>query len=215
MNKNLSLEIKLIRKKFQIYGFFNIFSLFFVIFSLLIGFKTIMLVLGHYPQILALLFAMLIITNLTDVTLSEDKLYRNLSQTRAFFPSISIKSVKFYQGYKKLITSYLISIYILFPMSLSLKNIIYFLFAMTLFTLFTLINTAYKKYISGDSEFTTTGIKVLTCLVLVLGGRGVLPISVSDFFSSLNVQVMIISLLVMIVVIIWMLYPRKGIKDER
>lgn len=50
LNRNLLLEIKLVRKKFQIYGLFNLLSLILVILALLIGFKMCFLAIGHYEK---------------------------------------------------------------------------------------------------------------------------------------------------------------------
>lgn len=209
MNKNLLLDIKLIRKKFQIYGLFNILSLFTVILVFLIGFKFILLVIQNYEKVLPLLTVALIVFGVTDVGSDNEKLHKKIYQTKAFFPTIRLRTVKVYNSYKKLLITLVASLYILFPVVITSKNITYFLLAMMILSLLTLITTVCRNYRSQSSDAVNTGIKFLACALLVLWGRNLLPFSINEAFLEKKQLFLLVSFLVLTVANILLKYPRK------
>lgn len=213
LNRNLLLEIKLVRKKFQIYGLFNLLSLILVILALLIGFKMCFLAIGHYEKIFPILIVILIILDLTDTSLPNEKLYEKISQTKAFFPTISLKSVKTYNKYKKMIFALVFSLYVLFPMILTSKNITYFLLAMIILLFLTLVTSTCKRYYSTFSGILKTGIKFLACALLMLWAKKLLPFSTQDILWSVNQSLLFIIFGVLLLMNILVLKEVK--KNER
>ncbi len=209
MNKNLSLDIKLARKKFQIYGVFNILSLFTVILVLLVGFKFTLLAIQNYEKVLPVLTVALIVFGLTDVGYDNEKLYKKIYQTKAFFPMINLKTVKIYNNYKKLFLSFMVSLYILFPVVLIAKNITYFLMAMIVLSLLTLITTVCRTYRPQSSNAVNTGIKFISCALLILWGRNLLPFSVNEVFWEERRLFLLVSFLALTLVNVLLKYPRK------
>ncbi|MGT2637717.1 hypothetical protein ACVRWL_08075 [Streptococcus ratti] len=210
LSKVFFLEIDLIRKRFQIYGVFNTLSLLLVILSLLIGGKFLIFFLGNYPKLAPIVSLILLLMGLCNVAIPEDKLFKKLGLLRGFFPFLEIEKVRSYYRYRKFILSILLIFYLLVPLEVTNDTLKYFLIFINLLSFLTLINSLSTRYLSNSKkEMIYTMMKILYCGLLALSIRGILSIHISSLFLSISSWGLLLIYLVLFVINLWILHPRK------
>lgn len=210
MSKVFFLEIDLIRKRFQIYGVFNTLSLLLVILSLLIGGKFLIFSLGNYPKLAPIVSLILLLIGLCNVAIPEDKIFKKLGLLRGFFPVIEIEKARSYYRYRKFILSILLIFYLLVPLEVTNDTLKYFLIFINLLSFLTLINSLSTRYLSNSKkEMIYTMMKILYCGLLALSIRGMLSINIFSLFLSISNWGLLLIYLVLCVINLWILHPRK------
>lgn len=152
MIKILKFNIELTRKRFSIYGLFNIFSLILVLFSLLFGIKLIQYKIYHYDTLsivglvfIYVLFSKYIIPNNCEKNILKVKTYFNLLDSNAI--------EKYYKSIN-LISFYIVIIFFLFPTHINDINSfsLYFL----LINLLLFIQLFCKKILNSNKYLSVT-----------------------------------------------------------
>lgn len=189
--KILQIEIELIRKRFSIYGFFNIFSLMFVFFLILIGGKYLLFHTGNYFNLALLVSLVILLAGLTVVTPDYKKYLQKVSILNTYFPRVGINKVKDYYKYRKFVLSCLIILYCLIPLKFPLEDIKYF-FAIIIFLLFCmLINTICSIFLSKTiAESVHVFIRILYSIILALYSRHMLLIDIENMILSFDVVIL-------------------------
>lgn len=213
LSKIFFLEVDLIRKRFQIYGIFNILSLFFVSFGLLIAGKFF-LAMGNYFQLVPIISLFLLLIGQCDVAVSTEKLFKTSSSLRAFFPFLNISTTKHYFTYRKILLSTLLTFYFLVPLNftyISFKYCFLFMIILSFFTLQISISTLYLS--NRKKEMVSTIIKAIYCIILALSIRGMLPAVITNIMQhamNMNFSSLILIYVFLLILNWWILSPRKG-----
>lgn len=209
MNKLFALEIELIRKRFHIYGLFNIASLILVISLLLIGIKWLLAVIGNFERLAPLISVILLLLGQCDVALSEDKMLINLTRLRGFFPNLFTQSSRVYYSYRHFIVSIILIFFLLLPMEPN-GYALYFYFYFSILLMITFLTTFAKNYMKkGLSDIIQNCSKIVFCLLIAMSMRGMLQIDLSKILVQINEFYSLIIVLLLLVLNIIVLYPKK------
>ena len=141
MTKLFLLKLELFRKKFGIYGWWNILSLIavlLIIFSLL---KIVFFKILPYENSMQLLTLLLVLSNIFVVTKEREELSKLAVKFQSFFYNFSRVEVLKYYTFRKYITLCIVSVLLLFPLDLVFKSQKYFLFYMVLLQIFSLVSS--------------------------------------------------------------------------
>ena len=127
----IKLKIELVRKRFGIYGFFNISTLLIVILSIVCGVKYILYKCDYYEDIVRIIVIFYFILFSGNVFRKNED---SIMGEYIFFSKISFDVCEQYEKYKKLIIYYTVLIYLLVPLKLVDMGIFlfYLLFAQIL-----------------------------------------------------------------------------------
>lgn len=207
LNKAFFIDIKLVRERFKIYGFFNVASLLLVLSIILFGGKTIIFMKANYQSLSLLLTFFLIMIGMVSVFPQKiDKLEQRMF---SFFPSIGLKNIRNYYLYRKLIFSYMFSIYVLFPFSTKLTDITMFLFSLSMLSFFMLINIITGIFFSEAivNSF-LIAIRLLFAIFLALMVRNMLPFDLHKWVF--NIGEIFLIMLNIVLVLFNFYYLSKG-----
>lgn len=140
----LQIEINLVRRKLNIYGFFNIVLILLIIFSMLFGIRFLIDFVPD-PYLIRNLIATSMVL-LGGVQIHPDNKKNHEMRMYTFFPSLK-KEIYNYFNYKRMFIVNLIILFLFMPSSFTLLEIkIFFYFATTLQVVM-LINTLSYKYL--------------------------------------------------------------------
>ncbi|MFW3364919.1 hypothetical protein ACN2AU_10225 [Aerococcus viridans] len=210
MFKILGLQIELLRKRFSIYGFFNISSLLIVLALLVIGIKGILhFILKDYFIFSLLLFLVINLLGLLKMYPSDTDFKRYINYS-SLFPSLGLNKIKsFFVFYKYLMFSIII-VYLLFPINLEEKNIIIFFSALILSYMISFIYSflCYKSNYDRAEGFITS-VKIIAAIFLALYSRGFIPINLESVILRSNMYILLVILLVLIFINIIILEERR------
>lgn len=113
MIKIFRLKLELLRKRFHIYGFFNVASLLLVLFLLVGGAKYFIVRLGHYEE-MAWLMTIFYFTLFAGNVFAKE-IEQQVVREQTFFTEISPEEFRRFEQYKKWVVFYLIYLYLIFP----------------------------------------------------------------------------------------------------
>lgn len=161
MFKLLKLNIDLVRAKFKIYGFFNIFSLILTISIVLTGVKLLQYKMNIYNEIslIILAFITMFLTSHIYPNNYKEKAYK----VKLYFNSIKYKTIERYFLYKNLIIFYLVCIYLLFPTRLF--EFRYYLLYMFIISFIVFLQISIK--IKGSNSHYTILSNIMNVLVYI------------------------------------------------
>ena len=196
MTKLFLLKLELFRKKFGIYGWWNILSLiavFLIIFSLL---KIVFFKVLPYETSMQLLTLLLVLSNMFVVAKEREELSKLAVKFQSFFYNFSRVEVLKYYTFRKYITLCIVSVLLLFPLDLVFKSQKYFLFYMVLLQIFSLVSSLggcffKKKY----QETVNLTIRIGFALFLALNVRKVMPFYLNQIIEASSVSLMLVLLL--------------------
>ena len=196
MTKLFLLKLELFRKKFGIYGWWNILSLiavFLIIFSLL---KIVFFKILPYENSMQLLTLLLVLSNMFVVAKEREELSKLAVKFQSFFYNFSRVEVLKYYTFRKYITLCIVSVLLLFPLDLVFKSQKYFLFYMVLLQIFSLVSSLggcffKKKY----QETVNLTIRIGFALFLALNVRKVMPFYLNQIIEASSVSLMLVLLL--------------------
>lgn len=174
------LNLDIIRKRFKIYGFFNIVSLLLVLSLIFGGVKFGQSVLGYYEKV------NLIILNMVYILFSKyifpTNFKNNVERVKTYFNLISLDDIKKYYTYKNLIIFYAISIFLMFPTQISDGGefIVYFL----VLNILLFIQIKFKKKLDSN-KYISIMTMIYVCLsgILILYMRGFIEFSFSKVMN--------------------------------
>lgn len=189
--KILLIEIELIRKKFSIYGFFNVLSLLGLFAIIILGGKYFLFRNADYFSLSLIISLFLLLLGLTNVSPSLAKYFIIVSNINAFFPSLGIDKIKKYFNYKKIIIAYIIIFYSLFPLDFDIISMKIFFSICLVLSIFMFINTISSKFSTGNiSNLVYLIIRIFYSVFLALYSRALIPIDVEDIVQKSNVVVL-------------------------
>ncbi|WP_460016499.1 hypothetical protein [Lactovum odontotermitis] len=135
------MDIVLLRKRFSIYGFFNIASLFFIIGAFLVGLKAALVIIGHPLQTYMLMLMAILLSSLPDVSyLSMSSSHKKMM---TYFKDIPLTDVQSYYLYRKFALLLSIACYIFFPITEG--AVLYSLLMLTVLGFYTMITTSAER----------------------------------------------------------------------
>lgn len=192
--KTMQIEIELIRKRFGIYGFFNIFSLIGVLLVIFVGSKYLLFYRIDYFNLGLLVSLILLLAGLTMVNPDSKKYLRKIGIMNAYFPSIEIGKVKKYYKYRKSILACLLIFYCLFPLDFEVENIKCFFAMSTFLLLCMLINTICSTFLSKTlAESVHTFIRIVYSVILALYARNMISLDIDKLILNSDVTILSLS----------------------
>ena len=205
------LNIQIIRERFKIYGFFNIVSLFAVIFAILFGFKFLQFKIGYYNQITIFFIAIILATFFENII--PKNLEKNIFKVKTYFNKLDYKSIEKFYMYKNLGILYISLIFIIFPLNLNyFSNFTFFLMISSLIICFQL---KIKNKFSNE-KYTTIS-SIIKALLLVISYAYTHKAFVIPFDKILNIYTIIIYLVVSLFLIknsFKLLYKKSNVKSS-
>ena len=191
MTKLFLLKLEIFRKKFGIYGWWNILSLIAV---LLIIFSLLKIL--PYENSMQLLTLLLILSNMFVVAKEREELSKLTVKFQSFFYNFSRKEVLKYYTFRKYITMCIVSVLLLFPLDLVFKSQKYFLFYMILLQIFSLVSSLGVRFLKKKYwEIVNLSIRIGFALFLALHVRKVLPFYLNQIIEASSISFMFLLLL--------------------
>ena len=196
MTKLFLLKLELFRKKFGIYGWWNILSLIAVLLILFFSLKILFFKILQYENSMQLLTLLLVLSNMFVVAKEREELSKLAVKFQSFFYNFSRVEVLKYYTFRKYITLCIVSVLLLFPLDLVFKSQKYFLFYMVLLQIFSLVSSLggcffKKKY----QETVNLTIRIGFALFLALNVRKVMPFYLNQIIEASSVSLMLVLLL--------------------
>ena len=196
MTKLFLLKLELFRKKFGIYGLWNILSLIAVLLVIFFSLKILFFKILPYENSMQLLTLLLVLSNIFVVTKEREELSKLAVKFQSFFHNFSRVEVLKYCTFRKYIILCILSVLLLFPLDLVFKSQKYFLFYMVLLQIFSLVSSLgscffKKKY----QETVNLTIRIGFALFLALNVRKVMPFYLNQIIESSSVSLMLVLLL--------------------
>lgn len=196
MTKLFLLKLELFRKKFGIYGWWNILSLIAVLLILFFSLKILFFKILPYENSMQLLTLLLVLSNMFVVAKEREELSKLAVKFQSFFYNFSRVEVLKYYTFRKYITLCIVSVLLLFPLDLVFKSQKYFLFYMVLLQIFSLVSSLggcffKKKY----QETVNLTIRIGFALFLALNVRKVMPFYLNQIIEASSVSLMLVLLL--------------------
>ncbi|MFQ9310372.1 MAG: hypothetical protein ACLR2K_10535 [Paraclostridium sordellii] len=205
------LNIQIIRERFKIYGFFNIISLFAVIFGILFGFKFIQFKIGYYNEISMFFIAIILATSFESII--PKNIEKNIFKVKTYFNKLDYESIENFYMYKNLGILYILLIFIIFPLNLNyFGNFTFFLMIASLIVCFQM---KIKNKFSNEKYTTISAI--IKALLLVISYTYTHRAFVIPFDKILNVYTIIIYLVVSLFLIknsFKLLYEESNMKNS-
>ncbi len=158
------LNIELIRKRFSIYGLFNIISLCFVLLGLLFGIKFLEHKFGYYKEITLFLINFIYVACGKHVIPSNFD--RNVQRHRTYFTLLNVKDIENYYMYKNLITFYVAVTYVIFPTSIQDLGIFTFYLAVMNILIFIII--LFKNKLNKNKYLSLVNCMNIGCLIFTI-----------------------------------------------
>lgn len=196
MTKLFLLKLELFRKKFGIYGWWNILSLIAVLLIIFVSLKILFFKILPYESSMQLLTLLLVLSNIFVVTKEREELSKLAVKFQSFFYNFSRVEVLKYYTFRKYIILCILSVLLLFPLDLVFKSQNYFLFYMVLLQIFSLVSSLgscffKKKY----QETVNLTIRIGFALFLALNVRKVMPFYLNQIIEASSVSLMLVLLL--------------------
>ena len=196
MTKLFLLKLELFRKKFGIYGLWNILSLIAVLLVIFFSLKILFFKILPYESSMQLLTLLLVLSNIFVVTKEREELSKLAVKFQSFFHNFSRVEVLKYYTFRKYIILCILSVLLLFPLDLVFKSQKYFLFYMVLLQIFSLVSSLgscffKKKY----QETVNLTIRMGFALFLALNVRKVMPFYLNQIIEASSVSLMLVLLL--------------------
>lgn len=196
MTKLFLLKLELFRKKFGIYGLWNILSLIAVLLIIFFSLKILFFKILPYEASMQLLTLLLVLSNIFVVTKEREELSKLAVKFQSFFHNFSRVEVLKYYTFRKYIILCILSVLLLFPLDLVFKSQKYFLFYMVLLQIFSLVSSLgscffKKKY----QETVNLTIRMGFALFLALNVRKVMPFYLNQIIEASSVSLMLVLLL--------------------
>ena len=196
MTKLFLLKLELFRKKFGIYGLWNILSLIAVLLIIFFSLKILFFKILPYENSMQLLTLLLVLSNMFVVAKEREELSKLAVKFQSFFHNFSRVEVLKYYTFRKYITLCIVSVLLLFPLDLVFKSQKYFLFYMVLLQIFSLVSSLggcffKKKY----QETVNLTIRIGFALFLALNVRKVMPFYLNQIIEASSVSLMLVLLL--------------------
>ena len=196
MTKLFLLKLELFRKKFGIYGWWNILSLIAVLLIIFVSLKILFFKILPYESSMQLLTLLLVLSNIFVVTKEREELSKLAVKFQSFFYNFSRVEVLKYYTFRKYIILCILSVLLLFPLDLVFKSQKYFLFYMVLLQIFSLVSSLgscffKKKY----QETVNLTIRIGFALFLALNVRKVMPFYLNQIIEASSVSLMLVLLL--------------------
>lgn len=196
MTKLFLLKLELFRKKFGIYGLWNILSLIAVLLIIFVSLKILFFKILPYENSMQLLTLLLVLSNIFVVTKEREELSKLAVKFQSFFHNFSRVEVLKYYTFRKYIILCILSVLLLFPLDLVFKSQKYFLFYMVLLQIFSLVSSLgscffKKKY----QETVNLTIRIGFALFLALNVRKVMPFYLNQIIEASSVSLMLVLLL--------------------
>lgn len=196
MTKLFLLKLELFRKKFGIYGLWNILSLIAVLLIIFFSLKILFFKILPYETSMQLLTLLLVLSNIFVVTKEREELSKLAVKFQSFFHNFSRVEVLKYYTFRKYIILCILSVLLLFPLDLVFKSQKYFLFYMVLLQIFSLVSSLggcffKKKY----QETVNLTIRIGFALFLALNVRKVMPFYLNQIIEASSVSLMLVLLL--------------------
>lgn len=196
MTKLFLLKLELFRKKFGIYGLWNILSLIAVLLIIFFSLKILFFKILPYETSMQLLTLLLVLSNIFVVTKEREELSKLVVKFQSFFHNFSRVEVLKYYTFRKYIILCILSVLLLFPLDLVFKSQKYFLFYMVLLQIFSLVSSLgscffKKKY----QETVNLTIRMGFALFLALNVRKVMPFYLNQIIEASSVSLMLVVLL--------------------
>lgn len=196
MTKLFLLKLELFRKKFGIYGWWNILSLIAVLLIIFVSLKILFFKILPYENSMQLLTLLLVLSNIFVVTKEREELSKLAVKFQSFFYNFSRVEVLKYYTFRKYIILCILSVLLLFPLDLVFKSQNYFLFYMVLLQIFSLVSSLgscffKKKY----QETVNLTIRIGFALFLALNVRKVMPFYLNQIIEASSVSLMLVLLL--------------------
>lgn len=196
MTKLFLLKLELFRKKFGIYGLWNILSLIAVLLIIFFSLKILFFKILPYENSMQLLTLLLVLSNIFVVTKEREELSKLAVKFQSFFHNFSRVEVLKYYTFRKYTILCILSVLLLFPLDLVFKSQKYFLFYMVLLQIFSLVSSLggcffKKKY----QETVNLTIRIGFALFLALNVRKVMPFYLNQIIEASSVSLMLVLLL--------------------
>ena len=197
MNKLFLLKLEIFRKKFGIYGWWNILSLIAVILIIFSLLKIFFFKILPYENSMQLLTLLLVLSNMFVVAKERGELSKLTVKFQSFFYNFSREEVLKYYTFRKYITLCIVSVLLLFPLDLVFKSQKYFLFYMTLLQIFSLISSLGSCFLKKKYwEIVNLSIRIGFALFLALHVRKVLPFSLNQIIEDSSISFMFLVLFI-------------------
>lgn len=177
------LNINLIRKRFKIYGTFNIISLFFVIGVILSGIKFVQNILGSYQQTAT--FEFLAIFALFSGNIFPKHYERKCGTVRTYFPVFSMRDIENYYSRINLIFYEVSLLFVLFPVQKG--DIYWFTILILMNNIFLLSIIAIKNKVSSSMYASFSNIlKTVMCVIIFAYMRNMISLPSVKYMSKAN-----------------------------
>lgn len=196
MTKLFLLKLELFRKKFGIYGWWNILSLIAVLLIIFVSLKILFFKILPYENSMQLLTLLLVLSNIFVVTKEREELSKLAVKFQSFFYNFSRVEVLKYYTFRKYIILCILSVLLLFPLDLVFKSQNYFLFYMVLLQIFSLVSSLGSYFFKKKYQETVNlTIRIGFALFLALNVRKVMPFYLNQIIEASSVSLMLVLLL--------------------
>lgn len=196
MTKLFLLKLELFRKKFGIYGWWNILSLIAVLLIIFVSLKILFFKILPYENSMQLLTLLLVLSNIFVVTKEREELSKLAVKFQSFFYNFSRVEVLKYYTFRKYIILCILSVLLLFPLDLVFKSQKYFLFYMVLLQIFSLVSSLGSYFFKKKYQETVNlTIRIGFALFLALNVRKVMPFYLNQIIEASSVSLMLVLLL--------------------
>lgn len=196
MTKLFLLKLELFRKKFGIYGWWNILSLIAVLLIIFVSLKILFFKILPYESSMQLLTLLLVLSNIFVVTKEREELSKLAVKFQSFFHNFSRVEVLKYYTFRKYIILCILSVLLLFPLDLVFKSQNYFLFYMVLLQIFSLVSSLGSYFFKKKYQETVNlTIRIGFALFLALNVRKVMPFYLNQIIEASSVSLMLVLLL--------------------
>ena len=196
MTKLFLLKLELFRKKFGIYGLWNILSLIAVLLIIFFSLKILFFKILPYETSMQLLTLLLVLSNIFVVTKEREELSKLAVKFQSFFYNFSRVEVLKYYTFRKYIILCILSVLLLFPLDLVFKSQNYFLFYMVLLQIFSLVSSLGSYFFKKKYQETVNlTIRIGFALFLALNVRKVMPFYLNQIIEASSVSLMLVLLL--------------------
>lgn len=196
MTKLFLLKLELFRKKFGIYGWWNILSLIAVLLIIFVSLKILFFKILPYENSMQLLTLLLVLSNIFVVTKEREELSKLAVKFQSFFYNFSRVEVLKYYTFRKYIILCILSVLLLFPLDLVFKSQNYFLFYMVLLQIFSLVSSLGSYFFKKKYQETVNlTIRIGFALFLAVNVRKVMPFYLNQIIESSSVSLMLVLLL--------------------
>lgn len=212
MNDIIRLNATLTRKKFSIYGFFNIVSLILAITTSVIGVKYIQYLIGSYEESSILLLLFMVISFMPLVF--PNKYEENCIRQKTFFSDLSMSAIQSYFSRKNIVIYQCFVTYLILPYDIAYIGTFSALIFLHTLVLFALI---FLKSRAGETNFSTlySGIKILIAVLIFIHLRSPFSIMQDNVFSIyITVLLLLLTGILFLSSLIW-LKPKGFVIDAQ